>query len=166
MKLSGATLTPFFNVINGYEADTDAFYRSFAMFLIWMAVLCVFYVRTKKATSPIYSNSPTNIPTQLIAALRTNLCLVAVLLCFVITFPCLAASYFAAANGLLALSNTTRVVGGAFAFIASMVAWYLWFSMILESVDFPLVLPVGDLSHFIKGRSEMSKEKKSEREMA
>lgn len=66
---------------------------------------------------------------------------------------------------MLALSNTTRVVGGAFAFIASMIVWYLWFSMILESVDFPVTLPVGDLSKFIKGASEIKKEK-SRREMA
>jgi succinate-acetate transporter protein len=88
-----------------------------------------------------------------------------VLFCFVVTFPCLAASYFYAANGMLDLSNTTRVVGGAFAFIASMIVWYLWFSMILESVDFPVTLPVGDLSKFIKGASEIKKEK-SRREMA
>lgn len=66
---------------------------------------------------------------------------------------------------MTALSNTTRIVGGAFGFIASMIAWYLWFSMILEAVDFPIVLPVGDLSKFIKGRSELKKEK-SDREMA
>lgn len=29
--------------------------------------------------------------------------------------------------------------------------------MILESVDFPIALPVGDLSKFIKGRSEKNK---------
>jgi len=35
--------------------------------------------------------------------------------------------------------------------------------MILEAVDFPIVLPVGDLSKYIRGRSEKIK---SEREMA
>lgn len=29
--------------------------------------------------------------------------------------------------------------------------------MILEAVDFPIALPVGDLSRFIKGRSEKAK---------
>lgn len=37
-----------------------------------------------------------------------------------------------------------------------------WFSMILEAVDFPISLPVGDLSHFVKGKSE--KLLKSQRE--
>lgn len=99
----GATLTPFFNAIKGYGNDVAGFYDSFAMFLIFMAVLCFFYM---------------------IAALRTNLCLVLVLLCFTVTFPCLAASYFYAASGV-GPSTSCRVVGGAFAFIASLIAWYL-----------------------------------------
>ncbi|PPJ50841.1 hypothetical protein CBER1_07282 [Cercospora berteroae] len=97
--VAGATLTPFFNVINGYNDDSPAFYRSFAMFLM----------------------------------------------------------YFYAADGLVALSNTTRIAGGYFSFIASIIAWYLWFSMVLESVDFPIALPVGDLTKYVKGRSERLK---------
>lgn len=107
------------------------------MFLIWMAVLCFLYM---------------------IAALRTNVCLVAILLCFVITFPLLAASYFYAADGELGISKTCRIAGGAFGFIASLIAWWLWFSMILESVDFPYNLPVGDLSRYIRGKTEKEKE--------
>ena len=99
----GATLTPFFNAVNGYGTDAAGFYDSFAMFLIFMAVLCLFYT---------------------IAALRTNVCLVIILTCFTITFPCLAASYFYAADGVAA-SAACRIAGAAFAFIASMVAWYL-----------------------------------------
>lgn len=131
----GATLTPFFNAINGH-ATPAGFYNSFAMFLIFMGILCLLYG---------------------IAAMRTNICLVVILFCFVVTFPCLAASYFYAADGVTTLSNNCRIIGGAFAFASSLVAWYLWFSMILESVDFPLTLPVGDLSRFIKGKSEKAK---------
>lgn len=29
-----------------------------------------------------------------------------------------------------------------------------WFSLILDSVDFPFALPVGDLSTVVRGRSE------------
>ncbi|KAK5070066.1 hypothetical protein LTS08_001240 [Lithohypha guttulata] len=130
----GATVTPFYNAVAAYQ-NAAGFYNSFAWFLLWMGVLCLLYA---------------------IAALRTNICLVAILLCFTITFPCLTASYFAAADGHMALAVSTRVAGAAFAFVASIVAWYLWFSMILESVDFPLTLPVGDLSKFVKGKSEKS----------
>lgn len=74
------------------------------MFLIFMAVLCLFY---------------------LIAALRTNLCLVGVLFCFVFTFPLLASSYFYGAKGMASASDNCRIAGAAFAFIASMIAWYV-----------------------------------------
>lgn len=76
-----------------------------------------------------------------------------------------------------------RIIGAAFAFAASLVTWCkssnivaelpnaftrllapfealtnttadLWFSMILDSVDFPIALPVGDLSKYIKGRAK------------
>lgn len=131
----GATLTPWFNVIGAYE-DPAGFYDSFAFFLLFMGVLCLLYS---------------------IAALRTNICLVAILVCFTITFPLLTASYFLAADGHIDTSNACRIAGAAFAFVASMIAWYLWFSMILESVDFPFSLPVGDLSKYIKGASEKAK---------
>ena len=68
-----------------------------------MAVLCLLYA---------------------IAALRTNICLVIILVCFTVTFPCLAASYFYAADGV-GPAVACRIAGGAFAFIAAMVAWYL-----------------------------------------
>ncbi|QIW96766.1 hypothetical protein AMS68_002284 [Peltaster fructicola] len=129
----GATQVGWFGAVSSYGDDTAAFYSSFAMFLIFMAVLCAAYT---------------------IAALRTNICLVIILFCFTVTFPCLTASYFYAADGMLAASNTCRIVGAAFAFVASIVAWYLWFSLVLESVDFPIALPVGDLSRFIKGRQQ------------
>lgn len=136
----GATLTPFYNAIAGYGTDAAGFYDSFAFFLVWMAVLCFFYM---------------------IAALRTNVCLVGILFCFVLTFPLLAASYFYAGAGHMSASTNCRIAGGATGFIASMIGWWLWFSMILEAVDWPFSLPVGDLSHLIKGRSEKIKEERN-----
>ena len=99
----GATLVPFFDAINGYGNHPEGFYDSFAMFLIFMAVLCLAYA---------------------IAALRTNICLVLILSCFTITFPLLSASYFFAAAGA-GPAKACRVAGAALAFIASMIAWYL-----------------------------------------
>ena len=90
----------------------------------------------------------------LIAALRTNICLVIVLTCFVLAFGFLGASYFYAADGKASIAHNMTVGGGACAFVASMTAWYLWFTMILEAVDFPISLPVGDLSGMIKGKHE------------
>lgn len=43
---------------------------------------------------------------------------------------------------------TVRFVqaAGAFVFTFCMSGWYLWFSLILEALDFPFILPLGDLS--------------------
>ena len=71
------------------------------MFLIFMAVLCFLYAD---------------------AALRTNICLVAILVCFTVTFPCLAASYFDAARREVGYSKDLRIIGAALAFAASLIA--------------------------------------------
>lgn len=129
----GATLTPFYAAVTSYDGDAAAFYDSFAMFLIFMGVLCLFY---------------------LICAVRTNVCLCLILLNFVLAFGFLSASYFYAAEGHASAAKSCLTGGGATAFAASMVAWYLWLTMLLESVDHPIQLPVGDLSTIVKGKHE------------
>ncbi|KAH0591666.1 hypothetical protein MHUMG1_10597 [Metarhizium humberi] len=56
------------------------------------------------------------------------------------------------ANGKLELSNTLMTTAGALGFVNALAGWYLFTALILESVDFPYQLPVGDLSHIVKGR--------------
>lgn len=41
-----------------------------------------------------------------------------------------------------------------------MLGWYLFLAEMLALVDFPIQIPVGDLSHIIKGRSELGGAKK------
>ena len=139
----GGTLTPFFAALSSYttsegKPDPAGFYDSFAFFLIFMAVLCLVYM---------------------ICALRTNIILVWVLFTFVVAFPCLTASYFYNGAGMTSRSANCRIAGGAFAFSGSVAAWYLFLALLLESVDFPISLPVGDLSVRFKGRSERMKDK-------
>jgi hypothetical protein len=43
-----------------------------------------------------------------------------------------------------------------------MMVWYLLAVQLLEAVDFPLTLPVGDLSQHIKGKRDLAA-KKAER---
>lgn len=43
---------------------------------------------------------------------------------------------------------------GAFGFICSLTGWWIFFALILAAVDFPLNVPVGDLSGMIRGMSE------------
>lgn len=39
-------------------------------------------------------------------------------------------------------------------FVCSAAGWWILAAQILASIDFPIQLPVGDLSHIIKGASE------------
>ena len=47
-----------------------------------------------------------------------------------------------------------KQAGGAFAFITALAGWWIFFAIMLASIDFPYAIPVGDLSTLIKGASE------------
>lgn len=47
--------------------------------------------------------------------------------------------------------------GGACLFVTSLAGWWILVALMLAVVDFPLSLPVGDLSSVIKGGSEKSR---------
>ncbi|KAK0856326.1 hypothetical protein LTR03_001417 [Friedmanniomyces endolithicus] len=81
-----------------------------------------------------------------IAALRTNICLVVILVCFCVTFPCPRGVVFLRGSGRGAGDGVSGCRGGV-----------CWFSMLLEAVDWPFSLPVGDLSTMIKGKSDKLK---------
>ncbi len=53
------------------------------------------------------------------------------------------------------------IAGGAFAFVASLGGWYLIVAILLAELDFPVPVPVGDLSWLIKGKSERAKFKEA-----
>lgn len=134
-----ATLTPFYNAAVAYaptEPDTASadptFMSTFAFFQVYMGVLCFIYM---------------------IVALRTNIIFFLIFLLLVPAFGCLAAFFFGhGANANLA------VAAGALTFVVCLLGWYLFFVQLLAAVDFPLNLPVGDLSRFIKGASERKQE--------
>lgn len=64
-----------------------------------------------------------------------------------------AAAAAAAADQSIYIQLTVAVQGaGAITFAMTLLAFYLLFTMLLESVDFPLTLPVGDLSTRFKGK--------------
>jgi len=42
-----------------------------------------------------------------------------------------------------------------------MIVWYLLLVQLLEAVDFPISLPVGDLSGFVPGNTERAEKKKN-----
>jgi uncharacterized protein len=137
----GATLTPFYNASIAYSPENPAagtlnptFNATFAYFQVYMAVLCFVY---------------------LIIALRTNLVFFLIFALLVPAFSLLAAVFFYAAQGVAATNLETTA--GALTFAVSLLGWYLLFIQLCAAVDFPLNLPVGDLSHIIKGASERTK---------
>lgn len=78
-----------------------------------------------------------------------------------LSVACLSASYFAYGNGNQASGDQLQYAGAGLLFALSMVGWYEFTSLVLDSVDFPFALPLGDLSSIIKGRSDRERAKAS-----
>ncbi|KAK0647202.1 gpr1-like plasma membrane protein [Cercophora newfieldiana] len=137
----GGTLTPSFAAFASYApagADpasglrTQAFNASFGWILVWMCVLSLMFF---------------------ICSLRTNIALVTIFFSLVGVFGTLAGAYFFLAanfdrNGSTA--GTFVKAGGVCGFVASMATWWFLLSTLLDTVDFPIRLPLGDLSGWIE----------------
>ena len=110
----------------------------------------------------------------LICSLRVNVTLLLSLIFLIIAFFTLAGTYFHLAVGNVAMAGRLQIVsalshsciwsfdpntdslsktGGAFTFALSLCVWYLLQVQMLEAVDFPINLPVGNLTVIILGRS-------------
>lgn len=134
-----AAATPGGTAPTAAQATAD-FYNAFAFFLLWMGFLCLIY---------------------LICALRTNMVFVTIFFTLVGAFGCLAGAFWKIAEALTVGPATAAmtgahlvVAGGAFAFVTCCAGWYIFAAILLASLDFPLALPVGDLSSVIKGKKE------------
>ncbi|KAI9662871.1 MAG: hypothetical protein M1821_007918 [Bathelium mastoideum] len=144
----GATLQPFYNAWGAYSTTSNpkdgltnaGFEASFGFFLLWMGVLCFIYM---------------------ILALRTNAVFVLIFFTLVFAFGFLAGAYWQMANGAPASGLPTKLIvaAGAFAFVTCLAGWWILMAIMLAALDFPFQLPVGDLSHIIKGASDKRKEK-------
>jgi len=148
-----ATLQPFYNAYGAYSTtespaeglETRGFNASFAFFLVFMGVLCFLYM---------------------ILALRTNLVFFLIFMFLVPAFGLLAAAFWLLAMDYgdgttihAATANTCIIAAGALTFVVDMLGWYIFFAILLASLDFPFQLSVVDLSRFIKGASEKQKAK-------
>lgn len=154
-----STLQPFYNAYGAYSPDptqpglgleTQGFTASFGFFLVFMGVLCMIY---------------------LVCSLRTNVVFVVIFFTLVCAFGCLSGAYWqlahayaatargdtAAAASHAAMAGRCQIAGGAFCFVTSMAGWWIFFAIMLASLDFPFQIPVGDLSTLIKGGSEKAK---------
>lgn len=158
----GATLVPYYNAYGAYVTDptamsaamgnpgnpagqmVPAFNASFAYFLLFMAMICFVF---------------------LICSLRTNIVFFVIFLSLVFAFSFLAGAYFQLAlayqnpanTGAASLASKLIVGGGACAFVTSLAGWWIFLAIMLAAVDFPIAIPVGDLSTLIKGASDRGK---------
>lgn len=93
----------------------------------------------------------------LVCSMRTNLVFFLIFFTLVPAFGLLAGTFFNLAEGKAALAAKCQEAAGAFAFVTCLLGWYIFFAIMLASVDFPFSLPIVDLSGLIKGASEKQK---------
>ncbi|RFU26377.1 hypothetical protein B7463_g9972, partial [Scytalidium lignicola] len=156
-----ATLMPFFNAYGFYAMpgstgqpmhpagwDTVGFNSTMGFFFLFMDILCVVY---------------------LICALRTNLVFVFVLFTLIVGFGLIVGEYFQKSNAYgnedpaaLELVNRLEVAAGAMLCTTCLGVWYEFLAVMLQIMDFPFQLPVGDLSSNMKGKSDEERVEDSE----
>ncbi|KAJ5937511.1 hypothetical protein N7454_003853 [Penicillium verhagenii] len=138
----GATMTPAFNSAAPYSADGTntlaglhgaGFVDTFAFFFVFMALLMLIYT---------------------VCATRTNLVFVLKFTSLVFVFSLLAAAYWKLGLKDEAAANRLTVGAGVALFVATMLGLYLLTAQLLDSVGFPLSLPIGDLSGVWNRRSQ------------
>ena len=74
-------------------------------------------------------------------------------------FAVLTGAYWNIALGNADLANSLQFVAGMFGLLASGAGWWIFFAQMLSSVDFPLQIPVGDISHMIAPASARAEAK-------
>ncbi|KAI0107243.1 GPR1/FUN34/yaaH family-domain-containing protein [Nemania sp. FL0031] len=135
----GATIVPGYGAYGTYSTSGVAaeglaepqFYATFSFVLIAMTLVCAVFT---------------------VASVRTNVVLFLILLLLVPTFGCLSASFFAVSQGLSAKAQMLQHVGAGLLLAVSFLGWYIFVALILLSVEFPIMLPLGDLSTVIPPR--------------
>jgi len=138
----GATLMPAFNAAAAYQpdkpvtaADSPGFTASFAFFMVYMGVLSLVF---------------------LVCSLRTNIALVLIFFTLTATFSVLAGADWQLSQGNVSLALALQKTGGGLAFASCLCGWYVIIAQMFTAVDFPIDLPVGDLSRFIPPKAKSS----------
>jgi len=140
----GAAMIPLFATYSAYSAHpttdptaglTDPTYlASYGMYFVVFTILMFYYT---------------------ICVLRTNVVFVLMFLTITPAVALIAALYFYAAAGNASQSHNCQVAAGALLFVTCILGWYLLAGLLLPSVDFPLLVPLGDLSHVVPGLSDI-----------
>ncbi|KAK6349480.1 hypothetical protein TWF696_005764 [Orbilia brochopaga] len=138
----GGTLTPSFNAMGWYSESGTAllegdhspmFNASYGFYVLAWAMLTFIY---------------------LVCSLRTNVVYVILFTTLDAVYALLVAFYFYTASGDTNFAHSLLVTAGACGLVSSLSGWYILFAQLLEALDFPLQLPVGDLSGFIMSATE------------
>ncbi|KAK9374318.1 GPR1/FUN34/yaaH family-domain-containing protein [Lipomyces chichibuensis] len=133
------TLIPSFNSIGAYSptgssqvegVSTKGFETSFGFYLCFWALLVLVFA---------------------ICSLRTNVAFFFLFVAVDATFFCLTIAYFVLAEGKSALGVNIVKAGGGCLLTSGLVGFYIFIVLMLSAVEFRIQLPVGDLSHFLKG---------------
>lgn len=95
----------------------------------------------------------------IIVSLRTNVVFFLIFTFLCPTFLLLAATFWTLFEDPETASQC-QTAAGATAFIVSMLGWYIFTSIMLALVDWPLALPIGDLSQVFKGASDRARSRK------
>ncbi|TEA14352.1 Protein alcS [Colletotrichum sidae] len=145
----GGTLNPSFAAFSSYAPPgstsgaagltTKGFNASFGFITLAMGMICVVF---------------------LVCSLRTNIVFFVIFLTLVGVFALITAAYWFLAMDYArnaAFAAKLLEAAGACAFATVSAGWWLIFAILLASLDFPLELPVGDLSRVIKGKSEQNR---------
>lgn len=136
-----ATLQPFYNAYGAFSPSltnpgeglaTQGFNASFGFFLLFMGVLCLIYF---------------------ICSLRTNIVFAIIFLTLVAAFGCLTGAYWHMAEAYGAgattpppIAGTLLVAAGALTFVTDLAGWWIFFAIMLASLDFPIQIPGKNLS--------------------
>lgn len=88
----------------------------------------------------------------MLCSIRANLALVVMQFFFVITFVLLPMSFWYQAAGEAVIGRNLQIAAGAVSFTGSCIGWYIFISIMFDAADFPLTLPVGDLSRHLPHR--------------
>ncbi|KAH8691795.1 hypothetical protein BGW36DRAFT_304471 [Talaromyces proteolyticus] len=150
----GATLEPSFNAYGAYSPDPSnpakgmnaTFFATFGFFT--MAVVIILIILG-------------------IASIRTNVCFFLLFCLFVpagklilAAVGCLTGSFFSLSYGNAIYATMLQHISGGLLLAASLIGFYIFIALVLASVDFPVMIPLGDLSTVIKGAQDKAKEKK------
>ncbi|KAK7204325.1 hypothetical protein BZA70DRAFT_280495 [Myxozyma melibiosi] len=135
----GGTLIPTFNSVGAYSATGDnqvlglatkGFQASFGFYLLFWTVF---------------------VGVLLLCSLRTNVAFVFLFVCLEMTFLCLTVGYFLISEARSTAGQRFVRAGGGFALACGLIGFYIFLVLMLVAVDFPFLLPVGDISHLMTG---------------